>query len=44
MLPMNERTLAPGVTLRAVQTTKFKTSMLAATFLTPLKSETASSW
>lgn len=39
---MIERTLAPGVTLRAVQTHKFKTSMLAVTFLEPLREETAS--
>ena len=39
---MIERTLAPGVTLRAVQTSKFKTSMLAVTFLEPLREETAS--
>lgn len=38
---MIERTLAPGVTLRAVQTSKFKTSMLAVTFLEPLREETA---
>lgn len=42
MLPITERILAPGVTLRAVQTKKFKTSMLAATFLEPLTEETAS--
>ena len=41
MLPITERTLAPGVTLRAVQTKKFKTSMLAVTFLEPLREETA---
>ena len=28
MLPITERTIAPGVTLRAVQTNKFKTSTL----------------
>ena len=28
MLPMTESLLAPGVTLRAVQTKKFKTSLL----------------
>ena len=42
MLPITERILAPGVTLRAVQTKKFKTSMLAVTFLEPLNEETAS--
>lgn len=42
MLPITERTLAPGVTLRAVQTKKFKTSMLGFTFLEPLTQETAS--
>lgn len=42
MLPITERTIAPGVTLRAVQTKKFKTSMLAVTFLEPLTAETAS--
>ena len=26
MLPITERTIAPGVTLRAVRTSKFKTS------------------
>ena len=41
MLPITERTIAPGVTLRAVQTKKFKTSMLAVTFLEPLREETA---
>lgn len=39
---MTERILAPGVTLRAVQTKKFKTSMLGLTFLEPLQQETAS--
>ena len=42
MLPITQRTLAPGVTLRVVQTKKFKTSMLSATFLAPLMEETAS--
>ena len=42
MLPIYERTLAPGVVLRAVQTSKFKTSMLGITFLEPLQEETAS--
>ena len=42
MLPITERTIAPGVTLRAVQTQKFKTATLAATFLEPLRKETAS--
>lgn len=42
MLPITERVLAPGVVLRAVQTNKFKTSMLGATFLEPLREETAS--
>ena len=42
MLPITQRTLAPGVTLRVVQTKKFKTSMLSATFLAPLTEETAS--
>ena len=42
MLPITERTIAPGVTLRAVQTNKFKTSTLAVTFLEPLSEETAS--
>jgi len=42
MLPITERTIAPGVTLRAVQTGKFKTSTLAVTFLEPLREETAS--
>lgn len=39
---MTERTLAPGVTLRLLRTSKFKTSMLAVTFLEPLREETAS--
>ncbi|MBR2491715.1 MAG: insulinase family protein [Ruminiclostridium sp.] len=42
MLPIYERTLAPGIVLRAVQTKKFKTSMLGITFLEPLAEETAS--
>lgn len=42
MLPITQRTLAPGVILRVVQTKKFKTSMLSATFLAPLTEETAS--
>ena len=42
MLPMTERTISPGVTLRAVQTNKFKTSMLGVTFSAPLTEETAS--
>ncbi|MBR3753351.1 MAG: insulinase family protein [Ruminiclostridium sp.] len=42
MLPIYERTLAPGVVLRAVQTNKFKTSMLGLTFLEPLQEDTAS--
>ena len=42
MLPITERVLAPGVVLRAVQTKKFKTSMLGVTFLEPLREETAS--
>ena len=42
MLPIVERTLAPGVVLRAVQTKKFKTSMLGITFLEPLMEDTAS--
>ncbi len=42
MLPITERVLAPGVVLRAVQTQKFKTSMLGVTFLEPLREETAS--
>jgi len=42
MLPIYERTLAPGIVLRAVQTQKFKTSMLGITFLEPLTEETAS--
>lgn len=42
MLPMTETLLAPGVTLRAVQTNKFKTSMLSVTFLEPLTAEHAS--
>ena len=42
MLPMTERILTPGVTLRIVQTKKFKTAMLAVTFLEPLSQETAS--
>lgn len=42
MLPITERVLAPGVVLRAVQTNKFKTSMLGVTFLEPLREETAS--
>lgn len=41
MLPMTETPLAPGVTLRAVQTRKFKTSMLSVTFLEPLTAENA---
>jgi predicted Zn-dependent peptidase len=39
---MTQRTLAPGVTLRVVQTNKFKTSMLGVTFFEPLTPETAS--
>ena len=35
MLPIVERTLAPGVVPRAVQTKKFKTSMLGITFPWP---------
>ena len=42
MLPVSERIIAAGVTLRAVSTDKFKTSMLAVTFLEPLREETAS--
>ena len=42
MLPIYEMILAPGVVLRAVQTKKFKTSMLGITFLEPLAEETAS--
>ena len=42
MLPITERVLAPGVVLRAIQTKKFKTSMLGVTFLEPLREETAS--
>lgn len=42
MLPMKEITLAPGITLRAVQTKKFKTAILGITFLDPLSEETAS--
>lgn len=42
MLPMTELLLAPGVKLRAVQTNKFKTSMLSVTFLEPLTAEHAS--
>lgn len=42
MRPIQEISLAPGVTLRAVQTKKFKTSMLSVTFLEPLTQETAS--
>ena len=42
MLPITERVIAPGITLRAVCTNKFKTSMLAVTFLEPLREETAS--
>lgn len=42
MLPITERILAPGVTLRAVKTKKFKTSLLGVTFLTALTEETAS--
>ncbi len=41
MLPMKEITLAPGVTLRTVQTKKFKTSILSVTFLEPLSEQTA---
>lgn len=43
MLPITERTIAPGVTLRAVQTKKFKTAMLSVTFLEPISAETAAS-
>lgn len=39
MLPMTELTLSPGVTLRVVQTKKFKTSLLAVTFVEPLTAE-----
>lgn len=42
MLPMQEISLAPGVTLRMVQTKKFKTSTMGVTFLEPLSKETAS--
>ena len=42
MLPITERMIAPGVTLRVVQTPKFKTSMLGFTFLEPLTRENAS--
>ena len=41
MLPMKEISLAPGVTLRTVQTQKFKTSILGVTFLEPLSEKTA---
>ena len=41
MLPMKEIYLAPGVTLRTVQTQKFKTSILGVTFLEPLSEKTA---
>ncbi len=41
MLPITERMIAPGVTLRVVQTKKFKTAMLSATFLEPISAETA---
>lgn len=41
MLPMKEITLDPGVTLRTVQTKKFKTSILSVTFLEPLSEQTA---
>ena len=41
MLPMTELTLSPGVTLRVVQTKKFKTSLLAVTFVEPLTAEHA---
>ena len=42
MLPMKEAVLAPGVLLRAVQTKKFKNSLLSVTFLEPLTQENAS--
>lgn len=41
MLPMKEAVLAPGVLLRAVQTKKFKNSLLSVTFLEPLTAENA---
>lgn len=41
MLPMKEAVLAPGILLRAVQTTKFKNSLLSVTFLEPLTAEHA---
>lgn len=40
-MEFTERTLFPGVRLRAVQTRKFKSSVLSLTMLTPLDHETA---
>lgn len=42
MLPMKEAVLAPGVLLRAVQTKKFKNSLLSVSFLEPLTQANAS--
>ncbi|MBP1757762.1 MAG: Zinc protease [Firmicutes bacterium] len=41
IMEITHRELAPGVTLSAVRTTKFKTSLLGLTFLEPLTQETA---
>lgn len=40
-MEITHRTLAPGVTLSAVRTKKFKTSLLGVSFLEPLTQETA---
>lgn len=41
MMELSQRELLPGIRLTALQTNKFKTSMLAFTFLEPLSAKTA---
>lgn len=41
MMELSQRELLPGIKLTALQTNKFKTSMLAFTFLEPLSAKTA---
>lgn len=42
MLPMIQRSIAPGISLIAVRTQKFKTSMMGVNFAVPLSRDTAS--
>lgn len=42
MLTVRKKELWPGVNLTAIQTDKFKSSMMSVTLLTPLRAETAS--